>query len=123
MSPGGFHSFEYRWALPAAFDLHMQLGKAKVQQRIHQLNTQTKEGLAKMSHVKLHTPMSTELSSGLVCFDVDGVMADAVVKRMHDRGIIMSSTPYRQSYARFAPSLINNENEIDRALAEIRAMA
>lgn len=76
-----------------------------------------------MSHVKLHTPMSTELSSGLVCFDVDGVMADAVVKRMHDRGIIMSSTPYRQSYARFAPSLINNENEIDRALAEIRAMA
>jgi len=123
MSPGGFHSFEHRWALPAAFDLHMQLGKAKVQQRIHQLNTQTKEGLAKMSHVKLHTPMSTELSSGLVCFDVDGVMADAVVKRMHDRGIIMSSTPYRQSYARFAPSLINNENEIDRALAEIRAMA
>jgi 4-aminobutyrate aminotransferase-like enzyme len=41
---------------------------------------------------------------------------------MHDKGIIMSSTPYRDSYARFAPSLINNENEIDRALAEIAAM-
>lgn len=123
MSPGGFHSFEHRWALPAAFDLHMQLGKAKVQQRIHQLNTQTKEGLAKMTHVKLYTPMSTELSSGLTCFDVDGVAAGTVVKRMHDKGIIMSSTPYRESYARFAPSLINNENEIDTALAEIRAMA
>jgi 4-aminobutyrate aminotransferase-like enzyme len=41
---------------------------------------------------------------------------------MHDKGIIMSNTPYRQSYARFAPSLINNENEIDRALAAIAEM-
>lgn len=123
MSPGGFHSFEHRWALPAAFELHMQLNKAKVQERIHQLNTQTKEGLAKMPHVKLYTPMSPKLSAGLVCFDVDGVSQEQVVKRMHDKGIIMSNTPYNPSYARFAPSLINNEKEIDTALAEIRAMA
>ena len=123
MTPGGFHSFEHRWALPKAFELHLQLGKARVQQRIHQLNTQTKEGLAKMSHVRLYTPMSSELSSGLVCFDVAGVKAEDVVKRMHAKGIIMSSTPYRETYARFAPSLINNEQEIDQALAEIRAMA
>ena len=123
MTPGGFHSFEHRWALPSAFELHLQLGKANVQERIHQLNTQTKEGLAKISGVKLYTPMSPELSAGLVCFDVDGVKQEAVVKRMHDKGIIMSSTPYRQSYARFAPSLINNESEIDRALAEIQAMS
>jgi selenocysteine lyase/cysteine desulfurase len=123
MSPGGFHSFEHRWALPAAFELHLQLNKARVQERIHQLNTQTKEGLAKMPHVKLYTPMSSELSAGLVCFDVDGIGPKEVVKRMHDKGVIMSSTPYRESYPRFAPSLINNENEIDRALAEIAAMA
>jgi selenocysteine lyase/cysteine desulfurase len=123
MSPGGFHSFEHRWALPAAFKLHLRLGKANVQKRIHQLNTQTKQGLAKMSHVKLYTPMSTELSSGLVCFDVDGLSPEQVVEHMHSKGIIMSSTPYRESYARFAPSLINNEAEIDKALAEIRALA
>jgi selenocysteine lyase/cysteine desulfurase len=123
MTPGGFHSFEHRWALPAAFNLHMRLGKAKVQKRIHQLNTQTKHGLAKMSHVKLYTPMSSDLSSGLVCFDVDGLSPSQVVEHMHSKGIIMSSTPYRQSYARFAPSLINNEAEIDKALAEIRSLA
>ena len=120
MSPGGFHSFEHRWALPAAFELHLQLGKAQVQKRIHQLNAQTKQGLVKMSHVTLHTPISTDLSSGLVCFDVDGVSPRMVVKRMHDKGIIMSSTPYRHSHARFAPSLLNNENEIESALAEIQ---
>lgn len=123
MSPGGFHSFEHRWALPEAFKLHLQLGKTNVQKRIHQLNQQTKEGLAKMPHVKLYTPASNELSSGLTCFDVNGMKPYEVVKTMHDRGIIMSSTPYRESYARFAPSLINNEQEIEQALAQIRALA
>ena len=123
MSPGGFHSFEHRWALPEAFNLHLQLGKANVQQRIHQLNEQTKRGLANMSHVTLYTPTSSELSSGLTCFDVKGMKAEAVVEKMHQKGIIMSSTPYRDSYARFAPSLLNNEQEIELALAEINAMA
>lgn len=123
MSPGGFHSFEHRWALPEAFKLHLQLGKANVQKRIHHLNQQTKQGLAKMSHVTLYTPASSELSSGLVCFDVQGMSPEAVVKTMHDKGIIMSNTPYRTSYARFAPSLLNNEQEIEMALAEIQALA
>lgn len=123
MSPGGFHSFEHRWALPEAFNLHLQLGKANVQKRIHELNQQTKQGLAKMSHVTLYTPSSSELSSGLVCFDVKGMKAETVVEMMHKKGIIMSNTPYRQSYARFAPSLLNNEQEIELALAEIRALA
>jgi selenocysteine lyase/cysteine desulfurase len=123
MSPGGFHSFEHRWALPEAFKLHLQLGKDKVQDRIHQLNEQTKQGLSKMPHVTMYTPASSSLSSGLVCFDVKGMQAESVVKNMHGRGVIMSSTPYRTSYARFAPSLLNNEQEIELALAHIKALA
>ena len=121
--PTGFHSFEYRWALPEAFALHLQLGKANVESRIHQLNTQTKQGLAKMSHVTLKTPMDPNLSSGMVCFDVKGMHPENVVKHMHKKGIIMSNTPYRKTYARFAPSLINNELEIEKALSEIAQLA
>ncbi|MDX1676731.1 aminotransferase class V-fold PLP-dependent enzyme [Arsukibacterium sp.] len=119
MTPGGFHSFEHRWALPEAFELHLQLGKAQVQQRIHQLNTLTKQGLQQIKGVTLHTPMAAELSSGLVCFDYKAMTPDDVVKAMHAKGIIMSSTPYRQSHARFAPSLINNEQEIKQTLAAL----
>ena len=122
MTPGGFHSFEHRWALPEAFNLHMQLGKAKVQQRIHQLNTLTKQGLQQIKGVTLHTPMAAELSSGLVCFDYKEMAPDDVVKAMHGKGIIISSTPYRQSYARFAPSLVNNEQEIEQTLATLRTV-
>lgn len=123
MFPGGFHSFEHRWALPEAFKLHLQLGRANIQQRIHQLNQQTKQGLAKMSHVSVYTPASSSLSSGLSCFDAKGIKAATLVDKMHKKGNIMSSTPYRVSYARFAPSLLNNEQEIELALAEIKAMA
>ena len=38
MTPGGYHSFEHRWAVDQAFDLHMTLGKANVQSRIHAPN-------------------------------------------------------------------------------------
>lgn len=119
MTPGGFHSFEHRWALPEAFKLHLQLGKANVQQRIHQLNSLTKQGLQQIKGVTLHTPVSAELSSGMVCFDYKDMASDDVVKALHSKGIIASSTPYRKSYARFAPSLINNEQEIERTLAAL----
>ncbi|MDP4534719.1 aminotransferase class V-fold PLP-dependent enzyme [Alkalimonas collagenimarina] len=119
MTPGGFHAFDHRWALPEAFKLHLQLGKAEVQQRIHQLNTLTKQGLQQIKGVTLHTPMSAELSSGMVCFDYKELAPWQVDKAMHEQGIIISTTPYRRPYARFAPSLINNEQEIERSLTAL----
>lgn len=121
-TPGGFHSFEHRWALAEAFRFHLDIGKARVQERIHSLNTMTKEALAKMPHVQLHTPMSTELSSGMVCFDLDGYTPTQVVEEYHRHRITASTTPYRDSHARLAPSLINNEEEVQRTVDVIAAM-
>src|SRR5436189_5914279 len=47
-SPGGFQAFEHFWALPAAFDFHQKIGTARITRRIHELNRQLKEGLARM---------------------------------------------------------------------------
>ncbi|CAN5157418.1 hypothetical protein BH23BAC2_BH23BAC2_11350 [soil metagenome] len=122
MSPGGFHSFEHRWALEEAFKFHMAIGKQRVQDRIHSLNTLAKVALAEMSNVRLHTPMSSSLSSGMVCFDVKGHTANQVIDHLLGQGIIASSTPYRKTHARFAPSLINNEEEIKKALEAVKAL-
>jgi selenocysteine lyase/cysteine desulfurase len=122
MTPGGFHAFDHRWALPEAFKLHLQLGKDNVQQRIHQLNTLAKEGLKEIEGVTLHTPISPELSSGMICFDFKDMAPWQVAMALYEKGIIASATPYRRSYARFAPSLINNEEEIERSLAALASM-
>jgi selenocysteine lyase/cysteine desulfurase len=121
--PGGFHAFEYEWALPAAFEFHKGIGRARIAERIHSLNHQCKEGLAGMRHVKLYTPRGNKLSSGLVCFEVDGVRSTDVVKRLHEKNIIASTAPYREGYARLAPSLLNTPEEIETTLRGIRAMA
>ncbi len=120
MTPGGFHSFEHRWALDEAFTLHQSIGKAKVTQRIYELNQQLKQGLAAMPHVTLHTPVSQDLSAGIVCFEVAGMAPRAVVEKLRQRGIVGSVTPYATQYARLAPSLLNSPQEIENTLVEIR---
>jgi selenocysteine lyase/cysteine desulfurase len=120
MTPGGFHSFEHRWALPEAFALHAALGRERVHERIAALNTRCKQGLSELKHVKLHTPMDPGLSAGINCFEVEGVTPDDYVARLHEQGIIASSSPYRVSYPRLAPGLLNDEAEVDRA---VRAVA
>ena len=111
-SPGGFHSFEYRWALKEAFEFQLEIGKAKVEDRTHQLSTLLKEGLRGVKHVKLHTPVSPALSAGINCFEVDGMTSEEVIKKLHSKNIIGSAAPYAVSYARLTPSIVNNEAEV-----------
>lgn len=121
-TPGGFHSFEHRWAVGEAFQFHLDIGKARVQERIHSLNTMAKEALAVLPHVRLYTPRSSALSAGIICFDVDGHTPTEVVDHLRKQGIIASTTPYRESYARIAPSLINTEDEVERTVKAIAAL-
>ena len=48
---------------------------------------------------------------------------DEVVKRLLARNIVASSTPYHVSYARLAPSLLNDPEEVDVALRAVRGIA
>jgi selenocysteine lyase/cysteine desulfurase len=122
MTPGGFHSFEHRWALGAAFDFHRSIGKAKIAARIHELNRMCKEGLAAMKHVTLHTPRADEISAGIITFEVSGIEPKAVVKRLAAARIIATTTPYATSYARLAPGLLNGPADVEAALRAVRAL-
>lgn len=123
MTPGGFHSFEHRWAVADAFQFHQAIGKARVADRIHALNDQLKEGLASLRHVTLRTPRSRDLSAGIVCFEVEGWTPERVVERLRHRRIIGSVTPYATKYVRLAPSLLTAPEEIDHTIAAIRALS
>src|SRR5262249_51831055 len=72
MTPGGFHSFEHRWALADAFAFRTTIGAQRVERRTHQLATRLKAGLKTIPHVTLKTPVAEQLSAGLVCFTIDG---------------------------------------------------
>jgi len=123
-TPGGFHSFEHRWAVAEAFQFHRAIGKARIAERIHALNSRAKSAMAKMPKVKLHTPMSPDLSAGIIAFEVAGLTPEQVVHKLHERGIIASVTPgfYNPLLARVAPSMLTLEEDVDRTTAAIAAL-
>lgn len=123
MTPGGFHSFEHRWALSEAFRFHQAIGKARVAERIYALNDQLKDGLRNLRHVKVHTPRSRDLSAGIVCFEVEGWKPDRVVEHLRQRRIIASVTPYAVQYVRLAPSLLTSPEEVEKTVEAIRTIA
>jgi isopenicillin-N epimerase len=122
MTPGGFHSFEHRWALRQAFEFHTAIGRKRIAERTHSLAHQLKEGLARMPHVILRTPRSTELSAGLVCFELKTLDAPAAVEDLKSRRILASVSPYATQYVRFGPSIVNTPDDIDVALRAIRSL-
>lgn len=121
-TPGGFHSFEHRWALADAFVFARRIGKSRIASRIHSLNRQLKEELARMPHVRLYTPRSTSLSAGLVCFDVDRLAPDTVVRRLRERGIVATTTPYAPSYARVGPGILNTPADLRRLVSALHSL-
>ncbi|TBU88045.1 aminotransferase [Stutzerimonas kirkiae] len=118
MSPGGYHAFEHRWALAKAFELHLQLGKNDIQQRIHALNSYCKQRLQELTNVELVTPLSPELSAGFTFFriagqgDQEGVGAYLIENRVIADAVDRDAGPV----LRLAPGLLNNEAEIDKVI-------
>jgi selenocysteine lyase/cysteine desulfurase len=124
VTPGGFQAFEHRWALAEAFRFHLAIGKPRVTARIHELATRCKQGLVAIGgKVKVRTPMSPELSSGITCFEIDGMPPDKIVEKLFEKKIIASESPYATSYARLTPGLLNSPEEVDQAVAAVKALA
>jgi isopenicillin-N epimerase len=123
LSPGGFKAFEHQWAMTAAFEFHQSIGPKRIADRIATLNTQCKEGLAKIPRVKVLTPKDPALSAGLVAFEVEGQSASDTAHKLHERKVVASTSPYKIPKARLAPSLVNDEREVEAALRAVREIA
>ena len=121
-TPGGYVDFEHRMALPEAFQFHQIVGKAAIMERTHQQATQLKEGLAAIDGVTLITPMSTDLSAGIVCLECTEPPVFEIVGRLRDAGFATSVTPYRDPYLRIGPSIVTSPDEVDGLLSAIREM-
>ena len=118
MTPGGYHSFEHRWALDEAFKLHLGLGKAEVQARIHGLNTYAKNRLLERPQIELVTPASPQLSAGFTFFRIKDRDCEKVAAQLMENRVVCDSVDRDVGpVIRIAPGLLNSEHEIDRFMA------
>jgi selenocysteine lyase/cysteine desulfurase len=124
MTPGGFHSFEHRWALADAFELHIRIGRQRIAERTHELAHTLKDGLGDISGARVITPASEELSAGIVCFALESASARQAVDLLRTRHrIVASVTPYAEEFVRLGPSIANGPADVDAALRAVRALA
>jgi selenocysteine lyase/cysteine desulfurase len=125
MSPGGFHSFEHRWALADAIGIHDELGgRARVADQTHKLAARLRQGLTAIRGVRLRTPADESLSAGLVCADVAGADPRDVVERLRQEHRVMASvTPYSTRHLRFGPSVANTMSDVDSVIEAVAAVA
>ncbi|MFP5496589.1 pyoverdine-tailoring periplasmic protein PvdN [Pseudomonas sp. SDT2931_S440] len=115
MTPGGYHAFEHRWALDEAFKLHLQLGKAQVQARIHQLNDELKGQLLAHPQIELVTPRSPALSAGFTFFRVKGQDSGEVAAHMMKNRVVIDAVERDVGpVVRTSPGLLNTSTEIQR---------
>jgi selenocysteine lyase/cysteine desulfurase len=121
-TPGGYHSFEHRWAVREAFSLHDRIGRDRIAERTAIQSTQLKEGLATIPSVTLVTPDDPALSAGIVCCEVDGMVAYNAVMTLRSYGVVASVTPYEQQYLRFGPSIVTTPEQMDRVIDAVRRL-
>src|SRR5215213_9831297 len=121
-TPGGFHTFEHRWALADAFRWRSQLGRARVAARTHALARRLKERLDGGRGYAQVTPRDPALSAGLVMVAPARRDPGEIVGALGRRGIVASVTPYRERYVRLGPSIVNDEADVDAAARALRAV-
>jgi len=123
MSPGGFLAYEHFLALSAAAGFHSAIGRDRIAGRIAELNGALRDGLAKIAGLTLHTPRVADLAAGINCFEVAGHAVGDVVRRLAERKIRATASPYAVSYARLCAGIMNSHDDVEAAVRAVREIA
>ena len=123
-TPGGYHSFEHRWAATEAFEFQKAIGRDRIAARITEQAIRLKDGLAGIGTVTLVTPKDPELSAGLVMCSLGSLSPHEAVQRLRDEHkVVASVTPYDNPYLRFGPSIVTTPEQVDQVVKAIAALA
>ncbi len=123
-TPGGFHSYEHRWALTEAFAFQTAIGRDRIAARIRDQATRLKEGLAGIGSVTVVTPKDPELSAGLVMCRVAALSPREAVDRLRaEHRVVASVTPYDDPLLRFGTSIVTTPEQVDQAVKAVAAIA
>jgi len=112
-------------ALEAAIDFVSLIGIRTIEARSRFLATHMKQQISEIGGVKLKTNLGPELSGGVVKCDINRVATKQAYDALWDKhriSIAMTASGDSQGL-RFSPHIYNSREEIDRAVAAVKALA
>jgi len=104
-------------AVGTAVAFHRTLGAERVDTRVRELASALKEGVAELG-VPLLTPMSAELTGGVVILEVAGDVRAVFDRLYREHGIAAAPT----GGLRFSPHVYNTMEHVERAVSAVAAM-
>ena len=112
-------------ALESAVDFALLIGMSAIESRVRLLATSMKEQLSQVPGVRLKTNIQPELSGGVVKADIGRVPTKQAYDALwNDHRISIAMTPSGDSQGlRFSPHIYNSREEIQRAVAAVKALA
>lgn len=102
--------------LHASLSLILDIGVAEISRRVLRNTRRLTEGLSALAGVAVRSWTSTERRSGIVTFDVDGIEARTVFKRLMAAGVTCA---LRDGGIRLSPHFYQDEAVIDALLGHV----
>ena len=108
-------------ALPEAIDFQLSVGKKIIEERVVTLNTYLKEQIkAKIPSATFVTPLSPDVSAGIVIISLRGKDSKEVYQKLYDDyGVACSST----GGIRLSPHIYNTMDDINKVVRALAALA
>ncbi|MGH9662304.1 MAG: aminotransferase class V-fold PLP-dependent enzyme, partial [Bryobacteraceae bacterium] len=111
-------------ALEAAVDFLQMIGIARIEARVRALVSRAKSELAKLPNIEVRTNSEPELSGGVVKFRLTRIPTKRAYDTLwekHKMAIAMTASGDSEGL-RFSPHVYNSMEEIDRAVAAVKAL-
>ncbi len=67
--------------------------------------------------------MDERVSSGIVCVELAGRNPFEAVEALDAQGISATTTPYREPYLRFGPSIVTTPDQVDAVVEAVAGLA
>jgi selenocysteine lyase/cysteine desulfurase len=115
------------FALDEALNFQNAIGRARIERRIKSLAGLLKQGLRKITGVKIHTPDDPYLSGGLTAFSVEGVEPERIVDYVREKyNIVVRTIGSKEagtSAVRVSTPIYITTRDIDNLVEGVRTLA
>ncbi len=108
--------------LDAALDFHINIGPQRIYDRIKFLGSYLREGLKKMPHVKISSPLDEKMCAGITVYNVAGMTGAQLQQVFWERARMRPRSQGDTYGVRHCTHIYNNQKQLDKALEIVKSL-